>query len=315
MKSHCKPQHARKSKVVEFVENHSHIVSLASLCVIAGGTLMFPAQAQTMQNSDVGSYTYDAQSSTIVSRSAPRTPLKNRLKSNISTVHEASRLLALANGSYADKQDIRSKWYHEPTSDEKAALDKLKAAIDAGNKAIKDYSGKVTDGKIVENMQKTVADAQKFYDTHQHNLDILPQAPNFEKTLTDLAKQLKDSNAQYSAQQQQAQRAQAVAASIPQGEMQQWLHDDLISKGYSEADWNAANWIISRESGWRVNATNASSGAYGLPQALPGGKMASMGADWRTNYKTQLLWFENYCINRYGGFVQAQQAWVSKGWY
>ena len=46
-------------------------------------------------------------------------------------------------------------------------------------------------------------------------------------------------------------------------------------------------YIISHESGWSVSATNPSSGAYGLPQALPGSKMVSAGADWATNYQTQ----------------------------
>lgn len=106
-----------------------------------------------------------------------------------------------------------------------------------------------------------------------------------------------------------------MIVATPANEMQQWLLDNLKSKGFTVDDYNAANTIITRESGWRVNATNASSGAYGLPQALPGNKMGSMGADWQTNYKTQLLWFENYCINRYGGFVQALNAWNTKGWY
>lgn len=106
-----------------------------------------------------------------------------------------------------------------------------------------------------------------------------------------------------------------MIVATPANEMQQWLLDDLKSKGFTVDDYNAANTIITRESGWRVDATNASSGAYGLPQALPGNKMGSMGADWQTNYQTQLRWFENYCINRYGGFVQALNAWNTKGWY
>lgn len=106
-----------------------------------------------------------------------------------------------------------------------------------------------------------------------------------------------------------------MIVATPANEMQEWLLNDLKSKGFTVDDYNAANTIITRESGWRVNATNASSGAYGLPQALPGNKMGSMGTDWQTNYQTQLRWFENYCINRYGGFVQALNAWNTKGWY
>src|SRR3990172_616652 len=53
--------------------------------------------------------------------------------------------------------------------------------------------------------------------------------------------------------------------------------------------------LIQRESGWRVNAWNRKgSGAYGLPQALPGHKMSSEGADWRTNPVTQIRWMSKY---------------------
>ena len=75
----------------------------------------------------------------------------------------------------------------------------------------------------------------------------------------------------------------------------------------------AAN-IISRESGWSVTAENPS-GAYGLPQALPGWKMASFGADWRTNPVTQLRWMRSYLDSRYGGACAGWDFWKSHGWY
>ena len=99
------------------------------------------------------------------------------------------------------------------------------------------------------------------------------------------------------------------------GEMQQWAHDYLLANGYTEADFSATVYIINHESGWRVNATNASSGAYGLPQALPGSKMASAGADWATNYQTQLKWFWGYCNSRYGSVQGAYNFWVANHWY
>ena len=60
------------------------------------------------------------------------------------------------------------------------------------------------------------------------------------------------------------------------------------------------NAIIERESGGRVDATNPVSGAYGIPQALPGGKMASAGADWATNPATQIRWMVGYTNATYG---------------
>jgi len=67
--------------------------------------------------------------------------------------------------------------------------------------------------------------------------------------------------------------------------------------------------IVTRESGWNYTATNPSSGAYGLVQALPGSKMASAGADWRTNPETQIKWGLNYMNVRYGSPCDAWAYW------
>ena len=75
------------------------------------------------------------------------------------------------------------------------------------------------------------------------------------------------------------------------------------------------NQIISHESGWNVHATNASSGAYGLAQALPGSKMATAGADWKTNPKTQIKWALDYMNNRYGSPNAAWSFWQTHHWY
>ncbi|MBF9066893.1 aggregation-promoting factor C-terminal-like domain-containing protein [Streptacidiphilus fuscans] len=73
--------------------------------------------------------------------------------------------------------------------------------------------------------------------------------------------------------------------------------------------------IISHESGWNVTATNPSSGAYGLPQALPGDKMASAGADWQTDAATQLRWALQYMDSTYGSPNQAWAFWQANNWY
>ena len=85
--------------------------------------------------------------------------------------------------------------------------------------------------------------------------------------------------------------------------------------GVSEADLANAVDLIYRESGCRPNATNSSSGAYGIPQALPGNKMAEMGADWQTNPVTQIRWMIKYVNSRYGGWTGAMNWWYSHGWY
>lgn len=73
--------------------------------------------------------------------------------------------------------------------------------------------------------------------------------------------------------------------------------------------------IVSHESGWNPSATNASSGAYGLVQALPGSKMASAGSDWQTNASTQIKWGMDYMNSRYGSPCGAWSFWQANSWY
>ena len=109
--------------------------------------------------------------------------------------------------------------------------------------------------------------------------------------------------------------SESIGTTVPAGEMQQWAHDYLLSNGYTEADFTATVYIITHESGWSVTATNPGSGAYGLPQALPGSKMVSEGADWATNYQTQLKWFWGYCAQRYGSIQGAYSYWLANHCY
>lgn len=83
--------------------------------------------------------------------------------------------------------------------------------------------------------------------------------------------------------------------------------------GVAEENLEAAVDLIYRESGCRVDATNPSSGAYGIPQSLPGNKMAAFGSDWETNPVTQIRWMENYVVTRYGGWQQALNFWWCTG--
>ncbi|MER7185160.1 transglycosylase SLT domain-containing protein [Streptomyces hyaluromycini] len=73
--------------------------------------------------------------------------------------------------------------------------------------------------------------------------------------------------------------------------------------------------IVDHESSWNYQAVNASSGAYGLFQALPGSKMSSVGADWQTNPATQIKWGLNYMNSRYGSPCEAWSFWQANHWY
>lgn len=69
------------------------------------------------------------------------------------------------------------------------------------------------------------------------------------------------------------------------------------------------------ESGWRADATNSSSGAHGIPQSLPGSKMAAAGKNWRTDGRTQIRWGLDYIEQRYGTPCAAWNDFQRKGWY
>lgn len=83
----------------------------------------------------------------------------------------------------------------------------------------------------------------------------------------------------------------------------------------SVADFVCLNFIAEKESGWSTTATNASSGAYGLAQSLPAGKMASSGADYLTNGKTQVNWMVGYLTSRYGSPCGGMAFWQANHWY
>ena len=101
----------------------------------------------------------------------------------------------------------------------------------------------------------------------------------------------------------------AMTPTPPKGEMQTWAHDLMVSRGYNENDWTMADFIITRESGWNPAARNPS-GAYGLPQAMPGDGMPD-GADWRGQFE----WFLDYCNGKYGSVRGAYEFWLAHHWY
>lgn len=107
----------------------------------------------------------------------------------------------------------------------------------------------------------------------------------------------------------------ASAKVLSPGEAKVLAKSMVAERGWDESQYNCLVSLWNRESGWRVQAANPSSSAYGIPQSLPGSKMASVGADWRTNAKTQITWGLNYVKGRYGSPCGAWSAFQSKGWY
>jgi len=89
----------------------------------------------------------------------------------------------------------------------------------------------------------------------------------------------------------------------------------LASYGWGSDQWGCLDSLWQRESGWNPYAANPYSGAYGIPQALPGSKMQSAGADWQTNPATQIKWGLGYIQGRYGSPCGAWSHSESVGWY
>jgi hypothetical protein len=99
------------------------------------------------------------------------------------------------------------------------------------------------------------------------------------------------------------------------GTAQSTAYNMMASFGFDpKTQFGCLDNIWTRESGWRYNAENAS-GAYGIPQALPGSKMASAGADWQTNPATQIRWGLGYIKSIYGTPCNAWAFWQANGYY
>lgn len=118
------------------------------------------------------------------------------------------------------------------------------------------------------------------------------------------------------AQSASAQGTQAAGAPAqPSGSPQQIAAGMLGSFGWPASEFSCLDSLWSHESGWNVTASNPSSGAYGIPQALPGSKMASAGPDWQTDAATQIRWGLGYIKSTYGSPCAAWSHEESTGWY
>jgi hypothetical protein len=89
----------------------------------------------------------------------------------------------------------------------------------------------------------------------------------------------------------------------------------LSQFGWSSSQFSCLEPLWEEESGWDVTADNASSGAYGIPQALPGSKMASAGSNWETSAYTQIKWGLGYIKDSYGSPCGAWAHEEADGWY
>ena len=89
----------------------------------------------------------------------------------------------------------------------------------------------------------------------------------------------------------------------------------MLDAGFKIDQFPCLDKLFKRESGWNQEASNSGSGAYGIPQALPGSKMAKFGSDWKTNPATQIKWGLDYIEGRYSTPCGAWSHSEADGWY
>ncbi len=108
----------------------------------------------------------------------------------------------------------------------------------------------------------------------------------------------------------------APIAAVPDpGSAKAIAYDLVKARGWGDDEYGCLVALWERESHWNAAASNPYSGAYGIPQALPGNKMASAGEDWQTNPTTQIIWGIGYIAARYGTPCGAWEHSESHNWY
>jgi hypothetical protein len=114
-----------------------------------------------------------------------------------------------------------------------------------------------------------------------------------------------------------AQPGRTAAAAVPaaSGSPRQIAQAMLGSFGWSSSQFSCLDPLWEHESRWSVTAANPGSGAFGIPQALPGSRMASAGPDWQTSAATQITWGLRYIRDTYGSPCAAWSHAQATGWY
>jgi hypothetical protein len=205
---------------------------------------------------------------------------------------------------------------------EKAA-DKLQAEIDSRRPAISRSVQRVTDLGEAEDLAwlrevisraEAEAAAKKARIKAAREAARAAAAKEARQAAREAARAAAAKKARQATRQAARQAARAVTATDP-GTLRDMARNEMLAYGYAASQWTYLDQLIMRESGWNPRAENPTSGAYGLPQSLPGNKMASIAPDWKTNPRTQIIWMLGYIKDRYGS---PQGAWghsQSVGWY
>lgn len=160
-------------------------------------------------------------------------------------------------------------------------------------------------------VEKAAAQRRAAHTAHQQHAQLLAARAAAARAAAQRAAAEKAA-AKKAAAERAAQAHQASA--VPSGSPQQ-IAQQLLDQEGEGSQFSCLDSLWQKESGWSVSASNPSSGAYGIPQALPGGRMASAGPDWQTNPETQIKWGLQYIQSTYGSPCGAWSHSQSNGWY
>lgn len=184
----------------------------------------------------------------------------------------------------------------------------------AGVRSIAHYHNKVEVQRLeLKSSQLKAKTLELEYDKALKQLDNKNASDQQLKDAQDKLNQLEQDKQKLEQQLQAKANAKtgavAYAAPAVSGDKYDWMNQ----AGIAQSDQVYVDYIVSHESGWRVDAYNPS-GAYGLCQSLPGSKMASAGGDWQTNPVTQLRWCDSYAQGR-GGWYASYLFWQAHSWW
>ena len=159
---------------------------------------------------------------------------------------------------------------------------------------------------VADQLARPVAEAEN----QQGNAALAHHA--FQLRLT----QTRDAIAQrQAARKRAAELAASKAVPAASGSPRQIAQATLGSFGWSSSQFSCLDPLWEHESRWSVTAANPGSGAFGIPQALPGSRMASAGPDWQTSAATQITWGLRYIRDTYGSPCAAWSHEQAVGWY
>ncbi|WP_232528793.1 hypothetical protein [Mycetocola zhujimingii] len=220
-----------------------------------------------------------------------------------------------------------------------ATGDKIASSTTKLATALTGTSALVSKAKVDKHAEAVLAEANQVVVEVQEKVDTAPlttsiaslasYASQDEDTVMELASTTQATSAELRAQAAEADRlaakAQAAAAAAaaaaqaaantPDGARATARALAQSTHGWGEDQFSCLNKLWQKESGWSVSAFNASSGATGIPQALPGSKMATAGSDWATNASTQVAWGLDYIDRAYGTPCSAWSHSQAVNWY